>query len=103
MAVPEAGAVDAGGCLQAVDVLSEQALIRARSRGHGNDLKGRAAFGARDRGLAQVIKLRATARAKTLCAKLGFRHRAQSSKVVVGKGHSPMLPSAAVSIEAVPI
>jgi non-ribosomal peptide synthase protein (TIGR01720 family) len=30
--VPEAGAVDAGGCLQSVDVLSEEALVKARSR-----------------------------------------------------------------------
>ena len=30
--VPEAGSVDAGGCLQTVDVLSEEALVAARSR-----------------------------------------------------------------------
>ena len=30
--VPEAGAVDARGCLQAVNVLSEEALVEARSR-----------------------------------------------------------------------
>ena len=30
--VPEAGSVDAGGCLQSVDVLSEEALVVARSR-----------------------------------------------------------------------
>ena len=30
--VPEAGSVDAGDCLQAVDVLSEEALVKARSR-----------------------------------------------------------------------
>jgi amino acid adenylation domain-containing protein/non-ribosomal peptide synthase protein (TIGR01720 family) len=30
--VPEAGAVDAGGSLQSVDVLSEEALVKARSR-----------------------------------------------------------------------
>src|SRR6202008_549385 len=30
--VPEAGSVDAGGCLQSVDVLSEAALVGARSR-----------------------------------------------------------------------
>ena len=30
--VPEAGSVDAAGCLQSVDVLSEAAVIRARSR-----------------------------------------------------------------------
>jgi len=32
LTVPEAGAVDAGGCLQSVEVLSEQALVGARSR-----------------------------------------------------------------------
>ncbi len=32
LTVPEAGAVDAGGCLQSVDVLSEEALVGARSR-----------------------------------------------------------------------
>ena len=32
LTVPEAGSVDAGGCLQAVDVLSEEALVEARSR-----------------------------------------------------------------------
>ena len=30
--VPEAGSVDAGGCLQSVDVLSDEALVEARSR-----------------------------------------------------------------------
>jgi non-ribosomal peptide synthase protein (TIGR01720 family) len=30
--VPDAGAVDAGGCLQSVDVMSEEALVKARSR-----------------------------------------------------------------------
>ncbi len=30
--VPEPGSVDAGGCLQSVDVLSEEALVKARSR-----------------------------------------------------------------------
>ena len=30
--VPEPGSVDAGGCLHAVDVLSDEALLRARSR-----------------------------------------------------------------------
>jgi non-ribosomal peptide synthase protein (TIGR01720 family) len=30
--VPEAGSVDAGGCLQSVDVLSDEALAKARSR-----------------------------------------------------------------------
>ena len=30
--MPEAGSVDARGCLQAVDVLSDEALVRARSR-----------------------------------------------------------------------
>ena len=30
--VPEAGSVDAGGCLHAVDVLSDEALVAARSR-----------------------------------------------------------------------
>ncbi len=30
--VPEAGAVDAGSCLQSVDVLSDEAVIKARSR-----------------------------------------------------------------------
>ena len=32
LAVPEAGAVDAGECLQSVDVLSDEALVAARSR-----------------------------------------------------------------------
>jgi non-ribosomal peptide synthase protein (TIGR01720 family) len=32
LTVPEAGSVDAGGCLHAVDVLSEEALVKARSR-----------------------------------------------------------------------
>ena len=32
LTVPEAGAVDAGGCLQSVDVLSDEALVDARSR-----------------------------------------------------------------------
>ena len=30
--VPEVGSVDAGGCLQSVDVLSEEAVVKARSR-----------------------------------------------------------------------
>src|SRR6202040_956234 len=30
--VPKAGSMQAGGCLQAVDVLSEEALVKARSR-----------------------------------------------------------------------
>ena len=30
--VPEAGSVDAGGCVQSVDVLSDEALVEARSR-----------------------------------------------------------------------
>ena len=32
LTVPEVGSVDAGGCLQAVDVLSDEALVGARSR-----------------------------------------------------------------------
>ncbi len=32
LTVPEAGSVDAGGCLQSVDVLSDEALVAARSR-----------------------------------------------------------------------
>ena len=32
LTVPEAGSVDAGGCLHAVDVLSDEALVGARSR-----------------------------------------------------------------------
>jgi non-ribosomal peptide synthase protein (TIGR01720 family) len=32
LTVPEAGSVDAGGCLQSVDVLSDEALVEARSR-----------------------------------------------------------------------
>jgi len=32
LTVPEAGSVGAGGCLHAVDVLSEEALVKARSR-----------------------------------------------------------------------
>ena len=30
--MPEVGSVDARGCLQAVDVLSDEALVAARSR-----------------------------------------------------------------------
>jgi amino acid adenylation domain-containing protein/non-ribosomal peptide synthase protein (TIGR01720 family) len=32
LTVPEVGSVDAGGCLQSVDVLSDEALVEARSR-----------------------------------------------------------------------
>src|ERR1700758_1798500 len=32
LTVPEAGSVDAGACVQSVDVLSDQALVGARSR-----------------------------------------------------------------------
>ncbi|WP_156661226.1 non-ribosomal peptide synthetase, partial [Mycobacterium sp. 852002-51163_SCH5372311] len=34
LTVPEAGSVDAGDCLQAVDALSDEALVKARSRLH---------------------------------------------------------------------
>ena len=48
-----------------------------RSRGHRNDREQRAAFGASDRALVQVVVLRAATGAEAFGTKLGLRHRGQ--------------------------
>src|SRR5262245_39805550 len=55
-------------------------LVRARARGHGNDLENGPAFWAGDGGLAQIIELCPATCAETFCTKLGFCHRGQSLK-----------------------
>ena len=67
-----------------------RSFIGARSRGHRNDLKRRAAFRARDRGLVQVVELCAATGAEAFATKLGFRHRVRSLKTGLLEKGSPL-------------